>query len=126
MTIIELQNALERSWCIDTAYYSDRAAWSIENKAVGQCTVTAMIVYDFFGGTIIRGYSQKYNLYHFWNVVDGKKIDLTFSQFLKDKNDICFTNIVVRRKDQLLKISNVRERYTILRNRVEEELSKQP
>ncbi len=122
MTIADLNKALTLSWCRDTAYYSDRKDWSENNKALGQCTVTAMIVYDYFGGIIKRGYSPKYDLYHFWNEINGDKIDLTYSQFSKDKRDISFVDVITRDKKQLLKIANVRNRYRTLKKKVEEEL----
>lgn len=44
----KLVRALEESWCLETAYSGDRKNWTSERKTTGQCTVTAMIVYDYF------------------------------------------------------------------------------
>lgn len=119
----KLVQALEKSWCLETAYSGDRKNWTSERKTTGQCTVTAMIVYDYFGGEIIRGYSPKYKIYHYWNVVNGKKIDLTYSQFIPEKKDIKFTKIVVKKKADLMHIRSVNVRYELLKNRVEKCLS---
>ena len=84
MTINDLENVLINCWSAETAFSGDRKNWSLERKSTGQCTVTAMIVYDFFGGRIVRGYSNKYKLFHYWNEIEGKKIDLTFCRFTID------------------------------------------
>ncbi len=116
MTLDALTQALYESWGKDTAYKNDRGKWTEINRAAGQCTVTAMIINDYFGGKIYRGYSKKNNLYHYWNIIDGKKVDLTASQF---DNDIHFDKVVLKKKDQLIKIDNVRKRYYILKGRVD-------
>lgn len=74
-----------------------------------------MIVYDYFGGTILRGHSEKLNLFHFWNEVNGEKIDLTSKQF---KSELVFDKVIERKKHQLLKINNVRTRYELLSKHV--------
>ena len=119
MTIDLLLKALNASWTRETAYKDNQQDWTEAKKEIGQCTVTAMIVFDYFGGKIIRGYSEKYNLFHYWNEIDGKKIDLTFNQFIGEKDDIIFKKIVVKEKKELMKIGNVRRRYKILKEKVE-------
>lgn len=118
-----LKEALNASWSKDTSYWSDRNDWTVDKKETGQCTITAMIVFDYLGGTIYRGYSTKYELFHYWNEVNGEKIDLTFNQFIGSKNDIVFTKIVTKRKEDLMKISNVKNRYTKLKTNVDRYLS---
>lgn len=124
MTIELLLEALSASWSRETAYKNDRKYWSESSREVGQCTVTSIIVYDYFGGKIIRGFSEKYNIFHYWNEVNGQKIDLTFKQFCENKGDIDFKNIIIKKKEDLLHIRNVKERYEILRQRVELYLKK--
>lgn len=124
MTIDILLSALEKSWIRETAYKTDQKNWSVDKKETGQCTVTAILVYDYFGGQIIRGFSKKYNLYHYWNVINGQKYDLTFNQFYGEKDDISFVNLVRKEKKDLLKINNVRQRYELLKQRVEYYLNK--
>jgi len=119
MNMVQLLEALNASWSRETAYRTDQKDWSFERKEVGQCTVTAMIVFDYFGGVIKRGTSKKYNLLHYWNEIDQKKIDLTFNQFIGIKDDITFSHIVAKTKEDLLRINNVRGRYKILKKRVE-------
>ena len=118
-----LKEALYASWCRETAYRTDQPHWSEQKKSRGQCTVTVMVINDFFGGEMIRGFSKKYNLYHFWNIIDGKKIDLTFDQFIGDKDDITFENTVIRTHNELMRIWNVQKRYKLLKVKVDEYLA---
>ena len=126
MKMERLLEALNASWSKETAYRTDQKDWSPEQKEIGQCAVTAMIVFDYFGGQIIRGTSKKYNLLHYWNEIEGKKVDLTFKQFEGRKDDIYFTNIVVKPKEALVRIRNVRCRYDVLKKRVESYLAQHP
>lgn len=52
-------------------------------------------------------------------MVNGKKIDLTYSQFIPEKEDIKFTKVVVKKKADLMRIRSVNVRYELLKNRVE-------
>lgn len=122
MSLELLKEALIASWCPETAYRSDRPFWSEQNRTRGQCTVTVMIVNELFGGKMLRGYSAKYNLYHYWNVINGEKIDWTFEQFVGDKEDIKFEKIVVKTHFELMKIHNVRSRYLLLKQKVDDYL----
>jgi len=126
MTMERLIEALNASWSRDTAYRTDQKDWTSEKKETGQCTITAMIVYDYFGGIIKRGTSKKYNLFHYWNEIGGEKIDLTFNQFVGRKDDIIFTNVISKNKDALLQIHNVRIRYELLKSKIEKYLAEHP
>lgn len=117
---LKLQEAIRKSWGIDTAYKDDIPKWSTDNPAVGQCAVTALIIHDFFGGQIYSGMSQD-GIVHYWNKIHGLKIDLTRDQFRDTKN---FMNITKWESEDLLKTGNVKERYDILRNRVKINLQK--
>lgn len=122
MTINDLENVLINCWSVETAFSGDRKNWSLERKSTGQCTVTAMIVYDFFGGRIVRGYSNKYKLFHYWNEIEGRKIDLTFKQFSYDKSDIVFDKIIYKSKKELMRIRSVRNRYLLLKGKVDKNI----
>ena len=54
-TVDDLFELLLKVWCRDTAYPSCRKDYIQENDPTyGQCAITAMLVYDMFGGTIHR------------------------------------------------------------------------
>ena len=53
--------------------------WTPDNPACGQCSVTALVFHERFGGEILKTYVEGSE--HFYNRVDGRRIDLTASQF---------------------------------------------
>ena len=70
----QIRKALEAAWSLETA-----AQWSPENPANGQCNVTSAVIYDLFGGEILR--TRCSGVWHYYNRIDGNRIDLTDSQF---------------------------------------------
>jgi len=73
---VRVREALEKAWSIETA-----KQWSSENPANGQCNVTAAVVYDMFGGEILR--TRLPTVWHYYNRIHGKRVDLTDSQFFR-------------------------------------------
>ena len=49
-TVEDLYDALTRSWCLETCAPRLRHLWSPEDMTVGQCSVTAFLAQDIFGG----------------------------------------------------------------------------
>lgn len=76
-TPLALYRAILRVWSGDTSSPTD--AWSASNPAQNHCSVTALIVNDYFGGDILM--TKTAGGTHFYNLIDGKKWDLTVSQF---------------------------------------------
>lgn len=75
-----LYAALSRIWCADTCAPRMRDRWTPENMTLGQCSVTAFLAQDIFGGTV-RGIPLGDGNYHCYNVADGCVFDLTSEQF---------------------------------------------
>lgn len=69
------KDALERSWSRQTS-----TKWTPGTPATGQCSVTALVVQDWYGGDIAKTLVE--GAWHFYNVVDGERIDFTADQFL--------------------------------------------
>lgn len=69
-----IRAALYRAWSRETA-----VQWTPENPASGQCNVTAAVIHDLFGGDILR--TPIDDIWHYYNRIDGRRIDLTDSQF---------------------------------------------
>ena len=72
----QIRSALEMAWSLDTAQQ-----WSPENPANGQCNVTSALIHDLFGGEVFRTRIQE--VWHYYNQIDGKRYDLTDSQFFR-------------------------------------------
>lgn len=76
----DLYDALSKLWCADTCAPRMRDHWSEENKTLGQCSITAFLAQDIFGGKVY-GILRSGGNYHCYNVVAGCLFDLTSEQF---------------------------------------------
>ena len=86
----DLYDALLGLWCADTCAPRMRGDWTADNPTLGQCSITAFLVQDIFGGKVY-GVPLKDGSVHCFNVVDGHRFDLTSQQFgdAKLKYDDC-------------------------------------
>ena len=73
-------------WCEYTCTPRLREGWSLENITLGQCSITAFLVQDIFGGRVY-GVLRPGGNYHCFNVVGDKRFDLTSEQFGDEKLD---------------------------------------
>jgi hypothetical protein len=62
------------------------SSWIENNPARGQCSVTAIVIQERFGGEILK--TNVDGQWHFYNVIDGIKYDLTIDQFEEPPNYI--------------------------------------
>ena len=67
-------------WCADTCAPRMRADWTPENKTLGQCSITAFLMQDVFGGEV-RGVPLEDGNFHCFNAVGDCVFDLTSEQF---------------------------------------------
>ena len=116
----ELKKVIEVSWSKETCYPTLQDTWNNSNPSLGQCAITALIVNDFLGGKIMR--TMQDGISHYYNLVNGKVIDLTVSQF-----DGIIPNYEVgeeRTRDYLLSSSDTLSRYKILLKNVKDNFIK--
>lgn len=75
----EMKEILKKAWCKETCAPRLREKWTKENKTLGQCSVTAFLLQDYYGGEV---YAIR-TLYgrHCYNVIGGNVIDTTAEQF---------------------------------------------
>ena len=71
-------------WCEYTCAPRLRPGWSKDNITLGQCSVTAFLAQDIFGGQV-RGILREGGNYHCYNVVGDCVFDLTSEQFGDEK-----------------------------------------
>ena len=76
-TPLDLYRSISRVWSGDTS--SPAEVWSQSNPAQNHCSITSLVVQDYFGGEILT--TKTSGGTHFYNLIDGKKWDLTFRQF---------------------------------------------
>ena len=89
-TPVDLYNALSAVWCAATCAPRMRGDWTAENKTLGQCSITAFLAQDIFGGDVY-GLTTKTGGIHCYNVVDGYTFDLTSEQFGDEAKDLVYT-----------------------------------
>ena len=75
-----LYDLLSNIWSIDTCAPRLRCNWSKDNMTLGQCSITAFLTQDIFGGDVY-GVRLSDGNYHCYNVVGNAKFDLTSEQF---------------------------------------------
>ncbi len=77
---IDLYDALLQIWCEKTCAPRLRQRWTPENKTLGQCSITAFLAQDIFGGKVY-GILRPGGSYHCYNVIGQCRFDLTSEQF---------------------------------------------
>ena len=75
-----LYDLLSGLWCRQTCAPRLQDEWSEENRTLGQCSITAFLAQDIFGGEV-HGILRPGGNYHCFNVVGDCVFDLTSEQF---------------------------------------------
>lgn len=108
-TPLDLYRAVARVWSADTS--SPTGAWSSSNPAQNHCSITALVVQDYFGGEILS--TKTSGGTHFYNLIDGVKWDLTVGQFLEP---IPYDDTLASRAQALADTSE--EKYKLIKERL--------
>jgi ketosteroid isomerase-like protein len=69
-----VREILRRAWSPRSS-----SRWSPENPGLGQCSPTALVVQDCFGGTLLKTCIGA--AWHFYNCIEGQWVDYTADQF---------------------------------------------
>jgi hypothetical protein len=83
---IILRKALKRSWSLDNF-----PGWSPNDPSNGQGSLTSFLIYNIFGGEILKTHKEKG--WHFYNRIEGERIDFTRSQMDKSSEDNHYEDI---------------------------------
>ena len=110
-------------WQADTCAPRLRDGWSEDNRTLGQCSITAFLVQDIFGGRVY-GILRPGGNYHCYNVVDGRVFDLTSEQFGGEvlsyqDNPEQFREVHFAKEEKRL-------RYELLKARLRDAVCRQP
>lgn len=87
----DLYDALSEIWCAETCAPRLRSEWTKENKTKGQCSITAFLVQDIFGGRVY-GIPLEDGNYHCYNVIGECCFDLTSEQFGERAKELIYEN----------------------------------
>ena len=112
MTLKELEKALLDSYEKELCYEQVRENWTVENKTLGMCAITSLIINDYFKGDIAK--IKVDGISHYFNIINDSIVDLTASQFNKkiDYKDYK----IINREDILTEDTN--NRYKKLKEKV--------
>ncbi|WP_173082264.1 YunG family protein [Phytohabitans rumicis] len=88
-TLNDVEGAFRGAWGRDTCDEHDLAQWRTDNKARGQCGVTALVLRELIGGDLLFGDVRVAGVRtggHWWNrLPGGLEVDLTREQFGPDE-----------------------------------------
>ncbi|MCT4612088.1 MAG: hypothetical protein N4A47_01805 [Clostridia bacterium] len=121
MDINKLRCACYNSWDEKTCYDGVLDRWNENNKELGHCAITSMVVNDYIGGNIIKAVVKDEEDAHYFNEVDENIIDLTIEQY---NYSPIYELTKIKTKADLLKNENTKKRYEILSERVKLFLNK--
>lgn len=110
-----LYDALCRIWCAETCAPRLRAQWRAENPTWGQCSITAFLAQDIFGGAVY-GVLRPQGNYHCYNVIGGCVFDLTSEQFGDEL--LCYTGNPEQSRAVHFAKEEKRLRYELLRRKL--------
>ena len=96
-----------------------RAGWSPENPTLGQCSVTAFLAQDLFGGEVL-GVPLPEGGFHCFNLVGGLVFDLTSEQFRGAPLD--YAHAQPQSRGEHFAKAEKYERYLLLKQRLHEQL----
>lgn len=113
----DLYAALWHVWQKDTCAPRMQEDWSEENRTLGQCSVTAFLAQDIFGGKV-WGIPLPEGGFHCFNVIDDCTFDLTSEQFGGQKLD--YTNKREQFRYEHFQKDEKRARYETLKARLRE------
>lgn len=112
LTPCDYYDLLSGIWSAETCAPRMRAEWRPENRTLGQCSVTAFLLQDLFGGKVF-GVPLGDGNFHCFNDVNGIVFDLTSEQFGDQKLD--YTRCPEQFREDHFSKGEKRQRYEKLK-----------
>lgn len=121
-----LYDLLSEIWCAGTCAPRLRDSWTKENMTLGQCSVTAFLAQDIFGGDVY-GILRPGGNYHCYNVVGDCVFDLTSEQFTQssksgDDEALSYENNPMQSREVHFSKEEKRLRYEYLREELRKKI----
>ena len=111
----DIYDLLSNIWCEYTCAPRMRKDWSEANRTLGQCSITAFLAQDLFGGKVY-GVPLVDGNYHCFNVVGDCVFDLTSEQF--GNTVLNYENCPEQFREVHFAKEEKRQRYEYLRQRL--------
>ena len=115
LTPRDYYDLLAECWSADTCAPRMRMDWSLENRTLGQCSITAFLIQDIYGGKVY-GVPLEDGNFHCFNDVDGCVFDLTSEQF--GDADLDYSNCPEQFRESHFSKEEKRLRYELLQDRL--------
>lgn len=111
--LLPFYNKIKNAWCKESCSPSLRENWPNGNIVKGQCFVTAIAVWETFGGEVFELKISE-NEIHYYNVINGEIVDLSSEQFGENITADFYragklSNVALRMSDPIKK-----DRYAVL------------
>ena len=119
LTPRDYYNLLSEIWCAETCAPRMRPDWTPENRTLGQCSITAFLLQDLYGGKVY-GVPLGDGNYHCFNAVDGCVFDLTSEQF--GDQTLNYSDCIEQFRDVHFAKEEKQQRYQYLRQALFERL----
>ena len=107
----DMYDILSSLWSAESCAPRMRSQWSPENKTLGQCSITAFLAQDVFGGEVY-GVPLGDGNYHCFNVVEDCVFDLTSEQF---NRPLDYENVELQSREKHFAKEEKRLRYEALK-----------
>lgn len=112
-----LYDIMNNIWCRETCAPRMQKDWSEDNKTLGQCSITAFLVQDIFGGKVY-GILRPGGNYHCYNVIGDCVFDLTSEQFGDEK--LCYDDNPEQFREVHFAKEEKRLRYEFIKSKLDE------
>ena len=117
---LDLYDALSDGlWRRETCAPRMQDEWTPENKTLGQCSITAFIVQDLFGGEVY-GILRPGGNYHCYNVIGDARFDLTSEQFGEEAKELVYDDKHLQSREVHFAKEEKKARYEYLKQLVYE------
>ena len=115
LTPCDYYDLLSGIWCAETCAPRMRKGWTPENRTLGQCSITAFLIQDIYGGKVY-GVPLGDGNFHCFNDVNGCVFDLTSEQFGDTRLD--YPNCPDQDRAVHFAKAEKKERYELLKERL--------
>ncbi|MBR2123086.1 MAG: hypothetical protein IJ930_09235 [Lachnospiraceae bacterium] len=115
LTPRDYYDLLKGIWAADTCAPRMRPDWTPQNRTLGQCSVTAFLMQDIYGGKVF-GVPLDDGNFHCFNAAGGCVFDLTSEQFGDEKLD--YSDCPEQDRNVHFAKEEKRQRYELLKERL--------
>ena len=116
---LDLYDALSDGlWRLETCAPRLQDRWASSHPTWGQCSITAFLVQDLFGGSVY-GIPREGGTFHCYNVIGDVRFDLTSEQFGDEASTLVYDDKYPQSRDVHFAKEEKKARYEVLKALVE-------